>query len=437
MVPRLARVSLISALLTMHVAAFAQQPALSPEDAALREQIRTMYQQMGRSASDEELNAALAAFKQKQAAMIGSIMALQAQAKSGGMPVAAMAPAPMAMAAPTLAAQPAAMPESEIRAQMDAWPPFAGAQGVKRMRDGIEINGQQLIDPEGRINQYAFDEATGNLGYVVELPSGQLAVKLSRPGVSAPLRIATIVRNGATWAAQLASGAAFNGNYFSVQPSGFVLSRDSAVFSYQAGKGVASFGVPNGYNVAPMQRGNIAATGYILLEKAEANGGMVSSLFAIGKGLGLSRKEDYALLRLSDARLVALNVDADSKLQSVGVNCRKRNSIVNECSKFNSFESLWSNVGTRSWHYYWRIDWLQSKAGPVAVVNEGPVLKVITLDDGKEVPVLKRALGINEFDLTRAADGVLGIRAKMGFSYETVPDIVAAIDHPPLADAAH
>lgn len=419
-----ARVCLVAALLSAGGAVFAQSAAVSPEDAALREQIRAMYKQMGRAASEAELDAALTAFKQKQAAMMGSIMALQAQAKAGGMPMPAMPNAAAAIAAP----QASAIAENDIRLQMEAWPAFAGLKDVKRLQDGIEIDGQPLIDPEGRISQYAIDEASGNLGYVVDLPGGQKAVKLSRAGGGTPIRIATVGLNGSMWSAQLASGAAVNGNYFSVQPGGFVISRDAAIFAYQAGKGVSSFAVPRGYNVAPMQRGNIAATGYILLEKADANnGGLAGSLQALGKGFGLSKKEDYALLRMADGRLVTLNVEADSKNQSVGANCRKRNALVNDCSRMVSFESLWSNVGTRSWHYFWRIDWLQSKAGPLAVVNEGTVLKIITLDDGKEVPVLKRALGINEFDLTRAADGVQGIRAKMGLSYETVPDIVAAL----------
>lgn len=416
------------------------QPPLSPQETALREEIRQMYKKMGREPSDAELDAALAAFRQKQAAMIGSVMALQSQMQAGSMPVAAMpANNPLAGAAMVGNGNPAGtnpVTENALRSQIDAWQPVSGAASVKMMRDGIEINGQQILDPEGRITQYAFDEATGNLGYIVDLPNGAMAAKVTRAGVTTPIRIATLARSGAAWSAQLATGAAINGNNLSVQPNGFVISRESSIFVYQAGKGMSSHAAPQGYVVAPLQKGNIGTTGYILLERENATGGdnafssMASSVKAIGKVFGATTKEDYALMRLADSRLVPLNVEADSKTQSVGRNCRQRNAFINDCMSMVSFESLWTNVGTRSRHYYWRIDWVQTKVGPVAVVNEGSVLNIVTLDDGVKIPVFNRTLGINEFDLTRASEGTLGIRIKAGLSTETVPDIVAAIGNP-------
>lgn len=416
------------------------QPPLSPQEAALREEIRQMYKKMGREPSDAELEAALAAFRQKQAAMIGSVLALQSQMQSGGNPAAVMPANNQLMGTAMLAnGNPAgthSMTENELRGQIDAWQPFSGAASVKMMRDGIEINGQQILDPEGRISQYSFDEATGNLGYVVDLPNGVMAVKVTRAGVTTPIKIATLAKSGAAWSTQLATGTSINGNNFSVQPNGFVISRESSIFVYQAGKGMSSYSAPQGYVVAPLQKGNIATTGYILLERENATGGdnafssMASSVKAIGKVFGATTKEDYALMRVADARLVPINVEADSKTQSVGRNCRQRNAFINDCKSMVSFESLWTNVGTRSQHYYWRIDWVQTKVGPVAVVNEGSTLNIVTLNDGAKIPVFNRTLGINEFDLTRSHDGTLGLRIKAGLSTETVPDIVAAMGNP-------
>ena len=356
------------------------QPSLSPQDAALREQIRQMYKKTGRDASEAELDAALNAFKQKQAAMMGAALALQSQLQSGA--PASVPPTGNPPGVPTMLANGNAVgitsvTENDVRLQMGAWPAFSGLTTIKKMPDGIEVNGQQLLDPEGRIIQYSFDEATGDLGYVVELPNGLKAVKVTRAGISTPIKVATIASSGAIWSAQLATGSTINGNYFSVQPNGFVISRDASIFFYKAGTGVASYSVPQGYVVTPFQRGNIGTTGYILLERENATGGnnpfsrIASSVQSIGKAFGVTSKEDYALMRLADAKLVPIDVEANGKERSAGRNCRQRNSLINECNSMVTFESLWTDVGTRSRHYYWRIDWVQTKVGPVAVVNEG------------------------------------------------------------------
>lgn len=139
------------------------------------------------------------------------------------------------------------------------------------------------------------------------------------------------------------TGKQLSGFTLSILSDGFLVGRSSSAFRYQAGKGVPSIAVPDGYSITPLQRGNVGSTGFVLLEKEGATGGadpisgLFSSVKAIGSILGVNKKEDYFLMSISSGKLYPLNIAADGKQVTLMSQCRRVNWAVSEYQKGTVF----------------------------------------------------------------------------------------------------
>ncbi len=108
--------------------------------------------------------------------------------------------------------------------------------------------------------------------------------------------------------------------------------------------------------------------------------------------------------------------------------CQRQNDYVNKCSTATRFESLYDTNGTpNDGHYYWRVMWLNTPSGPLAISLEGSLttLYVTDLSTGKKATAFHRSMGISGFTVDQRADGTVGIKARLGFSTEELADAVA------------
>lgn len=95
----------------------------------------------------------------------------------------------------------------------------------------------------------------------------------------------------------------------SVLSDGFLVGRETAAFRYKAwASGVSNIAIPSGYFLAPLQRGHVGATGFVLLEKEGATGTdslskLAANLQSIGTILGTNRTDDFALMDIQTRKL--------------------------------------------------------------------------------------------------------------------------------------
>jgi len=315
---------------------------------------------------------------------------------------------------------------------------------VESHRDGLYVNGQPYLDPEGAIVQFAYDAAAGNLGYLVEMPDGYL-VKVTRANGTPPLRLAVAGRTSQGWDVQTVTGQHLSGSTLSVLSDGLLVSRSASAFRYVPGKGVIGIAMPDGFVLTPMQRGNVGATGFVLLEREgglPAKGSfsaVTGSVKALGSTLGIGKKEDYALFALSSGQIIPLNISVEDKQVVELSQCRSQSKFVNRCEQAETFESLYEPDGDpNNQHYYWRANGLSTPAGPIAVPQENGSkdLFIVDLASGRKVTAFKRALGIARWDAVQDSDGVVRVTAGWSFKQHTIDDALAWLQSGGAMEAA-
>lgn len=393
----------------------------TPQEQKMVLQMRATYEKQGLPFTDEQASISVETMRERIARMTGQVAAWQ----SAG-------PAAIAGTAAVSNVQPQApsLTEEDLGARYAGIPAKTGDVKIEGRRDGFIVNGQPFVDPEGPIAGYAFDAVSGNIGYVIQSGDGDI-IKVTRAGASAePLKIASARQSNAGWQVLTATGRTIAGSRYSVTPSGLLVSRPTAAFLYQPGKGVSNFAVPEGYLLAELQRGDVGSTAHVLLEKdlTNAQRGPLGSLKELGSIFGAGKLQQYALIDLATGRLHALDIPVSGKKVTAASGCQRQNDFVNKCSTATRFESLYDTNGTRNdGHYYWRVAWLNTPAGPLAVSLEGSLttLYVTDLRTGKKAVAFHRAMGINGFEVDQKPDGTVGIKARLGFSTEELADAVA------------
>ncbi|MEJ1934429.1 hypothetical protein WDZ92_29895 [Nostoc sp. NIES-2111] len=342
----------------------------------------------------------------------------------------------------SLAAQQQRLTESDLSTRLSAWPAVAGPFAMERFRDGFSVNGQRVLDPEGRIFQYALDGTTGDITYAIESGPQQYLIKLMRQGVGQPVVIGSAFKQGGQWTVESVTGVRANGSRPTLSGRGFIVARDNALFRYEAGRGLSSSALPETHTLAAVQNGDISATGWVLLEKrmdtkAQEGGAMANTslgqLFgavkALGAAVGVNKSDsDYALFELASNKLVPIGISLGEKQAQILSQCRRQNAFVNICDQMDSVESIWSQGGTpnRS-HYFWRVSWFRTPVGPVAVVMQDGIRKIEAIDlaGDRQVVVFERALGIGDWTTKQHPDGRVEVRAKLGFETASKEDVAS------------
>lgn len=295
-------------------------------------------------------------------------------------------------------------------------------------RDGVQINEQMYLDPMGNIENAGWNNATGHFTYLVSNPAGDLTLKFFRAGSqSTPLAFATATpkRNG--YHIRTADGQVVAGQSIIPTSDGFIVARENSLFRYQIGKSVASLSIPRGWTIARLQRGDVDATGLILLEKSdELSESQNRGIRGLLSGLpGTGAVTDYALFDLSSQKSFLLNMSKNQKTVSELSDCRRQNSLVNKCSTLHSYESLYEPNGRKNrLHYYWALDWFNTSIGPMATYNSGTRVFVVDVSNAQKITLFSRVLGVNNFDINRLRDGTITLDAQLGLSREHIDDLV-------------
>jgi hypothetical protein len=402
---------------------------MSPQEQEVLKEIRQIYvTYKGRQPTAAEEETMLDQWR--QSVMKTAVAATRFNAMASG-----KLPAQMAAAAAPQPTALASMSEEELAQKIQALGAGKPGSSIEGHRDGLRINGAGYADPEGKVSTYAYNSLTGDITYSIQSGDGQVFKYMKAGSNAEPISFASVSYGAADATVNTVTGKKITGSVVTPTATGLLVYRGGSVFRYEPGKGMKSFTVPDGWVPTPIQRGNVGATGYILLERIQMSsdaagglGGLFNAAKSLGATAGLNKKEDYALLNLETGALFPLNVQAEGKTQTVMTNCVKKNSFVNECAKGHSFESLYTDIGRNYGHYYWSVDWHMTPSGPIAVTMENGQKDVFIIDlkSSKKVNAFHRALGISSLDISQSPTGVVALKA--GWMFKTFP-IDDAVKH--------
>jgi hypothetical protein len=291
----LVKAILVSVMLLSTVSANSQMFGMITEDQYV-EMARKSFEAQGATLTSEQETAIREKYRQRMGI---AMPATHSQAAQGG------------------GTQPlASETEESLNAKILAFPASPKELKIEDQRDGFLVNGQSYIDPEGNITNFAFDVLTGDVTYSVQADRTNYIIKYAKAGTNRDgIPIATASRTNTGWSVQTVTGKRINGELITMMPKGILLSRSTAAFEYVPGEGTKSISVPQGYIVVPMQRGNVKATNFILVQRIEApqtSQNSLSTLFndvkSLGSMIGVGKKEDYALMEINTGKLTMINI---------------------------------------------------------------------------------------------------------------------------------
>ena len=402
----------------------------SPQEKSFIEEMKRQYVANGMSYTTEQGQISVQSMRQQIAKLTGSIGAMKAFA-SGSVSTSYDPPRQQSVQ-PGFSTN-ADVTEEQVAREIASWRKLNAPLTIRGRRDGFDVNGRPVLDPEGVIFSYAYDVTTGAITYAVRASRGIKIKTIAGIPNAQPLVLASGNQGNSGWELQTATGQQLSGSTLSILSDGFLVGRSSSAFRYQAGKGVQSIAVPDGYSITPLQRGNVGATGFILLEKEGATGGsdplsgLFSSVKAIGSIVGVNKKEDYFLMNIANGKLYPLNIAADGKQVTLMSQCRRVNWAVSECQKAQSFESTYGTDGLKNnSHYYWLVNWTGSPTGPVAFTLEDGLAKLYITDltTGRKALAFDRSFGIADWNIDQSGDGKVALKAKLAFEWKEIPDAV-------------
>ena len=292
----------------------------------------------------------------------------------------------------------------------------------------LMVDGKPYLDAEGSVQKFSSDVMTGDFTYLIQTATNSAVLKFNRSGSSmAGVKVATVSPGPEGLIVKTVTGESFSGNTVVPTANGFIVARANAVFQYNVDQSQKSFAIRNGFHLARFQQGDVAGTGYVLLEKDEeetSSGGLLSGLQGLGSTLGISKAYDYVLVNLESGKEIPLNLPSGTKNVAVYSNCQKQNAYVNKCADMDSVESLYERDGRPNYsHYYWSVNWFKTTSGTVAVYKESAKVKAINMDEGKVFTLFSRTLGVNSLDTERNVEGKVSVSAKLGFSSDTISDL--------------
>lgn len=325
------------------------------------------------------------------------------------------------------------MSEEELLQAVTAARTSGSAATFERNRDGVLINNAMYLDPEGTIVNVGSETLSGNFNYIVRNFDGSFSLKSFRANSAAsPVLVATIYQSGADYTVKTVTGKTMTGSDVIPTADGIIVARSGSAFRYTMGANIKAISVLNGYHVASIQKGDVSSTGFILLEKsAEQNSSdlakLTANLSSIGNIFGQNKSQDYLLANIQTGALIPLDVRVDGKDVAIYSNCRRQNSVVNKCDNMDMRETLYHpKTGLRNGnHYFWAVDWVNTENGPIAFYKTSTKLYAVDVNKGQLHELFSRTLGVNHFDVTQGLTGKVSVTAKLGFSSDTIDDVLS------------
>lgn len=404
-------------LLLFSLQAPAQQaPQMTPEQAQLLKQMKEMYRKtFGREPTAEEQQQFFEAAGRSQARLMGAMAGLSGM--QFGLPAQSMPSQPLP--APARATEPAAptsqVTNSQASSALRSVMASANADGTfavfERGNDGFSINGRPYIDPDGKILDFGADAASGLVTYLVDNGDGTALVKLHNAKTAGqPVLAGRLRTNGTRSTFEGVDGQTAGGDTIVPMSRGLLVTRSESIVLVDWETGVSAKALPEGFHAAVYQNGDVAGTRTILLER-ERQPSAFGSFGSMKELFGKSDASDYAFFNLDSGNLVNLQFT------------RGKNEATFDTPRGRvTRESIREEDGRPNYsHYYWSINWTNSKFGPLAVVIEKGLqdLNLIELESGAKHNVVHRGAGIQRFEMVPLADGDFEIRG--GWSFKDHP----------------
>lgn len=330
---------------------------------------------------------------------------------------------------------PAAQPEPTIseqellakKAEVDK---TGGAALFSRQKDGILINENMYNDYEGSVVNIGANRLTGEFTYAIQNFDGSFTLKYNKANSQhGAINIAKVFKQGDSFKVNTVTGKTFTGSSVTPTSDGFIVGRKGSAFRYVVGSDqVKSITLLDGYHIAKHQNGDVASTNFILLEKDEPKendsfGNLLNATKDLGNVFGINKVDDYVLININDGKQVPLDVNTGGKNVAKHSGCVNKG-LYNKCSDVSFNEALYEKSGLKNnSHYFWAIDWINTKTGPLAFYKTTSKVKVVDINKEQVHTVFSRALGVNEFILIEKADGSVGIKAQLGFSTDVIEDV--------------
>ena len=325
----------------------------------------------------------------------------------------------------------ATISDKELRQKLSVLDDKVGAS-FKRMRDGLLIDNTPFIDPEGEILDFTANNHTGDFTYIVK--TGDRTASIKYANAANPLKgvvLASLDYNRGNYTVRSVTGKNLRGQIVLPTSQGFAVSRNGSIFIYSADNDqLTSFNPPEGFNVARFQNGDIARTGYILVERDEPVKGSLEDLMdfgTLGNLVGVSEVSDYMLVNVKTGKSVPLVITTGEKSTGFYSGCVKKSDIINECAQAEFRSSLYDQSGNPNMgHYYWRVSWYNTPEGNFSISMEqgSQRINITNLDTQEKVTLFERSLGINDYVVTQSNTGRLAVKAKIVFSLKEIPDAV-------------
>lgn len=420
-------------LLALSSAAFAVEitPPLTSEEQGLVEEMQERWIEQGMPPlTDEQVAAFVQRMRSTRLDMMAAEAGIRTRVPSGNqdlsgvftgqVPTAEVQPRePLAQVSPDVLAAELALRQGEGRFTR-----------FERSGDGFLYDGAPHIDADGIITSFGADSATGAVTYLVDAGGGLGLVKHHNVhSTAAPILIGQYSQHGSAVNFRSVTGDTATGQGLIPTSDGLIVFRQHSLIAYRAGEGLTPRALPREFTLTPIQGGDIAATGYVLVERSEAPDldNPVERLRDLGHTVravfGREVRSDFALVNIATGHAVTLNIPLDGKNVTSGVNCRARGQFVNECQDYETRESIWQKNGLRNTnHYFWAVNWFSTRFGPVAIVLEDGMktLNAINLETGVRTPIFTRRLGIAQFDVHPTGDGSLSVSARVGLTRKEV-----------------
>jgi hypothetical protein len=333
-----------------------------------------------------------------------------------------------------------ALTEDTLSQKISSRPKLAEPVVFKKQKDGFDVNGQRFVDPEGRIGLYGFDSLTGDVTYIAQAANrGEYLIKNVRVNSGQPaITIARARETGNGWNIVTETGKTISGSNILPGSQGFLVTRTEggSAFLYVPGKDIKNITIPQGYQAAAFQNGDVSSTRYMLIEKLPTGGDKtIESIKALGSLIGVTKKDDYALLDIDSGLPLFVNIASDGKESTVYSDCSRRtkNSLVNLCKTATSYETLYDpKTGLPNFtHYYWRLYWYKTPDERRVVISQQGGLSnisIVNMDTGSSSTLFERLMGIAGFSSSLTANGKIEVIAKMGFTRERIDDALAVLD---------
>jgi hypothetical protein len=438
----------LSAGLLIANAAFGSDVTRTPQEQAMVEQLRAAYKKQGLPLSPELEEALLQRMRKMQGDVInanvlsGSVpgatpaqrmaLAIGALRHDGVLPAGqARTPEVVEQRTATAGRSAPELTVPQLQAAIAERRADGAATSFEQRADGLLADGKPVIDSAGRIVMSGGDSATGDVTYFVRIQADRLAVRFTNVhSPLPPVTVGSIDIDDGSMRFESADGQVVAGDDVTPTGQGVVVSRESSIFAYRYGEALSTQALPAGYRLAPLQRGDVSGTGYVLLrrdvsesEKQDKAKALVGAFKLI---TGKQDDKDYALFNVVNGNTVYLNVAENGEKVTFGVDCLRQNAFINKCHGSRSYESLFDKDGfPNTSHYFWRVVWMPTAQGPTAVVMERGIrdLNVIRLDSGQKATAFSRAMGIQSFKAEPLANGSLKLSAAWAFRNHEVADV--------------